>query len=149
MLDHGSHWYSTHYNGEWTDVYPLENCVRAILCRNKNNEDRIKRLEEENKRLKDASWKDEELQKMKTKFESMEADYYRGFPISAKEDATIEKWMKKHDEEIHGLTTDTLRMKAGGVSGGRYSYHFLPTSLGVSGVIHCSCGAEFEFQHLG
>ena len=27
--------------------------------------------------------------------------------------------------------------------------NFVPTSIGTSGVIKCSCGAEFEFQEIG
>ena len=71
------------------------------------------------------------------------------FPISKDEENAIEEWKKKHDEDVHGLTTNNLRMKAEGVSGGRYSYHFVPTALGTSGVIKCSCGAKFEFQEIG
>ena len=102
--------YSTYYNGEWTNVYDLDDCIRAIQCRNADNEKRIKYLEEENHKLK------EEYNK---------------------------------DEEVHGWTTDRMRMKAEGCCGGRYSYKFVPTSLGVSGVIRCHCGAEFEFQEIG
>ena len=56
---------------------------------------------------------------------------------------------KKHDAKVHGWTDNKMRMKAEGVSGGRYSYRFVPTSLGTSGVIRCHCGAKFEFQKIG
>ena len=149
MLEHGNKKYTTYYNGVYTEVHTLDDCIRAVLCRNKNNEDRIKYLEEENKQLKDEAWKDEELQKMKTKYEKMESDYWRGFPITEKEANTISEWKKKHEEEVHGLTTDAKRLKAAGTIGGRYSYHFYPTSIGISGVVRCRCGAEFEFQEIG
>jgi len=110
---------------------------------------RIQYLEEENKKLKDEAYKDSELQSMKVQFERMQAEYYRGFPISESEDAAIKEWMEMHDRKAHGLTTDAMRMKAGGCIGGRYSYHFTPTGIGTSGVVRCSCGAEFEFQELG
>ena len=45
--------YSTYYNGKWTQVYNLDDCIRAIQCRNPDNEDRIKRLTEENRKLKE------------------------------------------------------------------------------------------------
>ena len=141
--------YSTHYNGKFTTVYTTEDAIRAILCRNEHNLNRIERLEAENKKLKDEAWKDEKLQEMKKQLKRMQEDYYRGFPISEQDMASIKKWKRKHDAEAHGLTTDILRLKAGGVSGGRYSYHFIPTSLGTSGVIRCGCGAEFEFQEIG
>lgn len=141
--------YSTHYDGKFTTVYKTEDAVRAILCRNERNLNRIEQLEAENKKLKDKAWKDKKLQEMKEQLDQMRADYYRGFPISEQDMASINRWKKKHDAEAHGLTTDTLRVKAGGVSGGRYSYHFVPTSLGTSGIVRCSCGAEFEFQEIG
>lgn len=148
MLEHGNHSYMTYYNGEYTNVYKLEDCVRAILCRNKNNENRIKYLEEENKLLKEESYKDNELQKMKEKLDRMEKDYWRGFPISKEEEVAIEEWKKKHDEEEHNIKTLDDRLRAGGCIGGRYSYHFVPTSIGTSGVVRCSCGAEFKFQEI-
>lgn len=141
--------YSTYYNGEYTQVYKLDDCIRAIKCRVENNENRIKYLEEENRKLKEEYSKDEEIQKMQECLDKMQKDYWRGFPITESEQNAIEKWKKKHDENAHGLTNDRLRMKAGGCCGGRYSYHFVPTSIGTSGVVKCHCGAEFEFQELG
>lgn len=142
--------YSTYdsESGEFTQVYDLEKCLRAIRVRNHDNENRIKYLEEENKKLKEDNYKDTELQNIKQQLEKMKKDYWRGFPISEYEENTIENWKKKHNEEVHGYTKE-MRMKAEGVSGGRYSYHFVPTALGTSGIIRCSCGAEFEFQEIG
>lgn len=139
--------YSTYYKGEYTDVLPVEDCVRAILCRNENNESIIQRLEEENKKLKEEVWKEEELQKMKTELELMRADYRRGFAITEDEQERINAWKKKHEEEVHGVRNDVPSYKKG--IGGSYSYHFYPTSIGTSGVIRCSCGAEFEFCYIG
>ena len=149
MLEHGNNEYWTGYNGEYTHVYKLDDCIRAILCRNKDNEDRIKQLEEEIKKLKEENWKDEELQAMKEEMKLMKAEYYRGFPISESEEKAINEWQRKHEEEVHGLKTNKDRLRAGGCIGGRYSYHFYPTSIGTSGVVKCSCGAEFEFRELG
>lgn len=141
--------YGTYFNGEYTHVYELEDCIRAIRCRNEDNEKRIKHLEEENRKLKAENHKDEEIQKMQSELDKMQKDYYRGFPISEKEAEAIESWKKKHEKEDHGLTNDNMRLKAQGVSGGCYSYHFVPTALGTSGVVRCHCGAEFEFQEIG
>ena len=145
MLEHGNHEYSTYYNQEYTHVYKLEDCVRAILCRNKNNEDRIKYLEEQSKKLKEESYKDEELQNMKQQLDQMKADYYRGFPITEKEKKSIDAWMEKHENKVHSLAFNGIKMKARC----SYSYHFVPTELGTSGVIRCNCGEEFEFQEIG
>lgn len=135
--------------GEYTNVYDLEDCLRAIRVRNRDNESRIKYLEAENKRLKEEHYKDSELQRMQERLHAMEAACVNGFPISLEESQAIEKWERQHEEEVHGLVTERLRMKAQGVSGGRYSYHFLPTTLGTSGVVRCCCGAEFEFREIG
>lgn len=142
--------YYTGYEGKHTRVYKTEDAVRAILCRDRDNLNKIELLEEENKKLKDEVWKDEELQKMKTELEELRADYHRGFPITEAEQEAIRAWCDKHDEEVHGLNTDHKKLKAGGSIGGRYSYHFVPTSIGTSGVVRCGkCGAEFEFCELG
>ena len=51
--------YYTHYKGEYIQVPPVEKCVKSILCRIEAYEDTIKRLKEENRKLKDEVWKDE------------------------------------------------------------------------------------------
>ena len=142
--------YYTHYKGEYIKVPPVEECVKSILSRVESYEDTIERLKEENKKLKDEVWKDEELQDMKEQLDKMKSDYYRGFNITEEEEVAIEEWKKKHEEEVHGLTTTTARVKAQGVSGGRYSYIFYPTAIGCAGVVKCNaCGEEFVFSHIG
>lgn len=142
--------YYTHYKGEYIQVRPLEECFKSILCRIESYEDTIERLKEENKKLKDEVWKDEELQDMKEQLDKMKAKYYRGFPISKQEEIAIKEWKENHEEEVHGLKTSLQRMNAQGASGGRYSYIFYPTAIGCSGVIKCnSCGEEFEFCEIG
>lgn len=142
--------YYTHYKGEYIQVLPVEECVKSILSRIESYEDAIERLKEENKKLKDEVWKDEELQNMKEQLDKMKSDYNRGFNITEKENATIEEWKKKHEEEVHGLTTPMARMQAQGASGGRYSYIFYPTAIGCAGVVKCNaCGEEFVFSHIG
>lgn len=136
-------------NGDWVQVYDLDKCLKAIKCRVEDNEKTIKFLRAENEKLRNDHYKDEEMERMKSELDNMKKDYYRGFPITEEEEKSIKEWMKKHDEADHGYTTDELKYKANGVSGGRYSYHFTPTSLGVSGVVRCTCGTEFEFQKIG
>lgn len=133
-------------DGTFTNVYSLRECFRAIRVRNNQNIERIRYLEEVNKDLKDEHYKDEELSNMKDAFERMRDDYFRGFPISQEEDKAIHHWMDQHDKEVHNLVTSEQKMLAGGVSGGRFSYHFYPTGIDVFGVVKCSCGAEFTFK---
>lgn len=145
----GNQEYSTYYDGKWTKVHKLEDCLSSIKCRIEDNEKSIKRLEEENKQLKSENYKDEELSKMESQLEDMRADFYRGFPISEEEERLIEEWQRKHEKIVHSLKTLDDRLKAGGCIGaGRYKYIFTPTSIGVSGEVVCSCGAKFEFQEI-
>ena len=105
-------------------------------------------LTNQNKKLKEEHYKDTELQKMKEELERVRADMYRGFPISAEEEKRIKEWQDKHDAEVHGLKTLKERVRAGGCIGGRYSYEFVSTSIGVIGIVKCNCGAKFTFQDL-
>ena len=97
---------------------------------------RIEDLEKENKKLKHESYKDKELQAMKEEMKLMKEEYYRGFPISKEQEKAISEWKRKHNDEAHCKR------------GGGYSYHFYPSSLGVCGEVHCSCGAKFTFQEI-
>ena len=119
----------------------------GILSNIEARDKRIKYLEEENKKLKDEAFKDEELTNMKEKYESIKKDLMRGFPVSEEEEKRIEEWMKKHDKEVHGITTLDQRLKSGGCIGGRYIYIFVPTSIGIIGTIKCNCGEKFEFRN--
>lgn len=105
-------------------------------------------LQNQNKKLKEEHYKDTELQKMKEELERVRADMYRGFPISAEEEKRIKEWQDTHDAEVHGLKTLKERVRAGGCIGGRYSYEFVSTSIGVIGIVKCNCGAKFTFQDL-
>lgn len=109
---------------------------------------RIEYLEKQNQELRDEKYKDNELSRMESELKTMKEDYYRGFPISEEEQKSIREWMDKHDEEVHHARTLGDKLKLGGCCGGRYSYHFVPTSIGTIGTVKCSCGAEFTFQDL-
>ena len=140
--------YSTHYNGEWVQVYDFDKCIKALQCRNARSEDRIKHLEEENRKLKEEHSKDKEIQKMQERLDRMQKDYWRGFPITKEEEQAIEAWKKEHDAKVHSYKTKRMRAKADGCCGGRYTYQFVPTSIGTVGTIRCHCGAEFTFSSL-
>ncbi len=113
----------------------------------KIRDSRIKYLEEENKKLKDETYKDSELAEMKEKYESMKKDLMRGFPISEKEERRIEQWRLKHEVEVHGRDTLEKRLAAHGAADGGYTYEFYPCGIGIFGTIKCcNCGAKFDFQ---
>lgn len=135
--------YITKIDGKFMHVHDLEECLESIRIINKKNQETINRLGEQNRKLNEEYYKDELVQQMQQRLDQMSADYYRGFPISEKEKAAIDAWKLAHEKEVHGGDSYA------GAIGGRYSYHFVPTSIGTSGVIRCSCGAEFEFQEIG
>lgn len=135
-------------NGSFVTVYDLDDCLKAIKVRNDDNERRIKSLEEENRRLQDVHYKDEELQKMKLELEAMREKNHYGFPITKEEHKAIENWKKEHAAKAHGLKNLEDRLRSCGAIGEKYTYWFVPTSIGVIGTVKCSCGESFTFQDL-
>ena len=120
--------------------------IEELKNRFDRQEDRIKYLEEQNKKIQEKSWAEEKYQKMQSRYEAMQRDYYRGFPISEEEEKKIKAWQKKHDTEKHKADTLEKRLRLEGISGGRFKYIFVPTSIGISGYVQCSCGERFCFQ---
>lgn len=99
----------------------------------------IEKAREENKKLRDENYKDNELSMMEARVNHLEAekkvyleDYYRGFPISKNEVEEITEWKKKHDTEEHNNPNQYH-----GSSGGGYNYEFIPTGLGTIGKCIC------------
>lgn len=133
---------------EWCQVYELDKALEAIKVRNMNDQDRIRYLEEENKKLKDNLYKDEQLSSMENELNKMKDDYYRGFPISEEEDKNIKKWIDNHERDVHGCYTLEDKINRGGCCGGTYTYEFVPTSIGTIGTVRCNCGAKYTFQEI-
>lgn len=105
---------------------------RAVQIRNEV-------LETENIYLRSEQYKDSELAKMKSEYDKMKDDYYRGFPISEKEMERVHRWMNEMTKEYAGSKMNT----------GRFYYRFYPTALGVVGVVIDSVtGKEFTFQEI-
>ena len=106
-----------------------------IVC-NRNNY-----LTKEIEKVKSEKYADEELSRLKSEYDKMKSDYYRGFPISEEEDKNIKEWIKNQQEKNPG---------SGGAAGGRFTYKFTPTGLGTVGtIIDGFTGDEFTFQELG
>ena len=98
-------------------------------------------LRKEIEKVKSEKYADEELSRLKSEYDKMKSDYYRGFPISEEEDKNIKDWIKKQQEKNPGI---------GGTVGGRFTYKFTPTGLGTVGtIIDGFTGDEFTFQELG
>lgn len=129
-------------NGKLLNVLDLEECFEIIRERNKDNEKTIMELTEENRKLKDEHYKDNELQVLKSQVAKLQDNLSRGFDISEEEDVAIKNWEEEHVTNAHNGRTYA------GAIGGRLSYHFTPTSIGTIGVVKCGCGAEFCFREL-
>ena len=98
-------------------------------------------LKKEIEKVKSEKYADEELSRLKSAYDKMKSDYYRGFPISEEEDKNIKEWIKNQQKKNPGI---------GGAAGGRFTYKFIPTGLGTSGtIIDSFTGDEFTFQELG
>lgn len=98
-------------------------------------------LKKEIEKVKSEKYADEELSRLKSAYDKMKSDYYRGFPISEEEDKNIKEWIKNQQKKNPGI---------GGAAGGRFTYKFTPTGLGTSGtIIDSFTGDEFTFQKLG
>lgn len=122
----------------------FEQCIGAVI-------DRINELEREKEnalaQLREFN-KYAELEKLREELKECRKEASRGFSISEEEQKDIDNWKRKHEAEKHGLKTNEDRMKASGTIGGRYTYHFHPTSIGDIGIIECSCGEKFCFREL-
>lgn len=98
-------------------------------------------LKKEIEKVKSEKYVDEELSRLKSEYDRMKSDYYRGFPISEEEDKNIKEWKKNQQKKSSGI---------GGAAGGRFTYKFTPTGLGTVGtIIDGFTGDEFTFQELG
>lgn len=127
----------------------VNQALDTIRTANEKKDADLERLREENRKLRKEYSKDAEIQKLKEEIDTLKKDMRRGFPITEEQMKKVKEWMTKH-EESHGWKTLEDRLAAKGACGGLYEYRFLGTSLGVSGVVRCTCcGAEFEFQEIG
>lgn len=62
-----------------------------------------------------------------------------GFTLNEKEQEDFKKWLKKHDRTCKYSDS----MKTGAI-GGRLTYMFTPTSLGVITKVKCACGEKID-----
>lgn len=80
---------SEYWTSSGITVYDFDKCMLALKKRHEDQLDKIKYLEEENRKLKDDAYKDVEMARMKSQFDEMKADYYRGFPIAESEEKKL------------------------------------------------------------
>lgn len=68
-----------------------------IVC-NRNNY-----LTKEIEKVKSEKYADEELSRLRSEYDKMKSDYYRGFPISEEEDKNIKEWKKNQQKKSPGI----------------------------------------------
>lgn len=105
--------------------------------------ERCTRLAEENARIRDEKYKDEELQKLIEYNKELQSQYGHGFSISNQEWENINSWRKKHNTEKHGGPHPYS-----GAIGGELTYEFVPTSIGTVCTVKCHCGESYTFRDL-
>lgn len=118
----------------------IENTLQQIYNHFRSLKSENEHLREELERLRSEAYKDEELTRMKSEYDQMKADYFRGFPISKEEEDKITSWKK---DIIHNHPGNV------GPIGGRFHYEFIPTGLGTIGTIVDSITKEkLTFQEI-
>ena len=141
--------HQTYKDGKFITVYPIDDICEMLQAKFENLQDYIEELEKENKELKDKAFSKKKLAEMKEELEKVKADSYRGFPISEEESEEISDWKAKHMEETHRVKTASQRLRFHGVSGGRWEYRFVPTSIGIIGSCVCSSCMERARKDAG
>ena len=100
-----------------------------------DNKGKIKSL---NQILKEVSQKWEELITLENKRKG--ANDTRSFAIEPKDVERIDEWKARHEAEKHNGSNYA------GAIGGRYTYEFTPTSIGIFGRVRCTCGDHFDYD---
>lgn len=120
----------------WT-LDTIENDLQRLYDHFRNVDTQNQYLRAEIEKVRAEKYASEEMTKMKERYEEMRDDYFRGFPISKEEEKKINEWMR------------SLPPAGTGAIGGRFTYKFTPTSIGVIGtIVDGITGKEFNFQEL-
>ena len=119
-----------------TQYDSIENILHVLQEKFSRQGKDIESLRQENIKLKNGIWKEEEVSCLKHDYDRMKEEYYRGFPISKEEKAMIDEFMNLHKGYY-------------GAIGGGFIYQFVPNSIGISGTIIASNGDELVFRELG
>ena len=130
--------YSTYRDGKYIEVGTIDDVCAQLKEMVESARESRDRAREELAAMKEETWKDEQLQKMKAEVKEMKDDYWRGFPISKAESEAISEWKNQHWTNQHDAPDNATRLQKMGAIGGSYHYEFTPTSIGTIGTICCS-----------
>lgn len=128
--------FSTNVDGHILEVPSINDLCLALKEKFARQERELEMLRVENDKLKTGIWREEEMARLKSKYDKMEKEYHRGFPISEQEQEVISQFIAEH------------RADYGAISGG-FTYRFVPTSIGVASSIVALNGDELVFRELG
>lgn len=131
--------YCAYRDGKFVEVPKIDELCLALKDKFMRQEEKIKYLSEENRKLKEGVWEKEESSRLESEYERMKHEYYNfGFPITEEEKEKINEWAKTHECTTRGTRAEGYR-----------KFIFSPTELGVVGEVKCSCGQTFTFRELG
>ena len=128
--------FSTNVDGHTLEVPSINDLCLALKEKFARQERELEMLRVENDKLKTGIWREEEMSRLKSKYDKMEKEYHRGFPISEQEQEVISQFIAEH------------RADYGAICGG-FTYRFVPTSIGVASSIVALNGDELVFRELG
>lgn len=123
-------------DGHILEVPSINDLCFALKEKFARQERELEMLRVENDKLKTGIWREEEMARLKSKYDKMEKEYHRGFPISEQEQEMINQFMAEHRAD-------------NGAIGDGFTYRFVPTSIGVAGSIVAMNGDELTFRELG
>lgn len=125
----------TNVDGHILEVPSINDLCFALKEKFARQERELEMLRMENDKLKSGIWREEEMARLKSKYDKMEKEYHRGFPISEQEQEMINQFMAEHRAD-------------NGAIGGGFTYRFVPTSIGIAGSIVAMNGDELMFREL-
>ena len=123
----------------------FEDAIAIITKEYQKKSIQLTYLQQVNEKLQTELYKDEELQKLKTRNEELEAILKKSFVLTDEEVILVEKWKEKHLREKHWDKEQNMPIQSGAISD-RFSYEFIPTSFGTIGIVKCACGDNYWFR---
>lgn len=136
-------------NGKFKEIVDIDTICDSIRFLVERSDNLAASAQQKMREMESEKWKDEELQTMRKKLEDAQSAMRNGFPISNEELSAIENWQLQHWEKQHNAKTLEDRLRAQGVSGGSFSYVFVPTSIGTSGVCRCNSCHNKVMKQIG
>lgn len=121
-------------------ISKIVECHRSLCSKIDWQEETIKNLTQ---KLDDRFANDKEISRLKQELKECKETLAHSFSIDSGEWGKIKTWQCSHNIEKHGEA-----VRYAGAIGGELTYEFTPTSIGIVGVVKCTCGESFTFREL-